>query len=73
MGTPKVRVLVKPLLKPWLPWRYVTDSWSVLTDDPEKAAVFQDNGLYKVQDYYIFSRKDYELVSVHQNRGAKHD
>lgn len=63
MITPKVKVLVKPLLKPWLPWRYVTDSWSVLTEDPDKAAIFQDNVLYKVQDYYFFSKKDYEVVS----------
>lgn len=63
MITPKVKVLVKPLFKPWLPWRYVTDSWSVLTEDPDKAAIFQDNVLYKVQDYYFFSRKDYEVVS----------
>lgn len=63
MTTPKVRVLVKPLLKPWKPWLYVTDSWDVLTDDPDKAEVFQDRSLYSVQDYYIFSRMDFELVS----------
>lgn len=60
--TPKVRVKVRPLFKPWVPWRYVTNNWDILTDNPEEAGTFQDNALYKLQDYYFFSRLDYEII-----------
>lgn len=60
--TPKVRVLVKPLFKPWVPWKYVTGNWDELSENKEDAQIFQDNALYKVQDYYFFSRLDYEIV-----------
>lgn len=46
----------------WVPWKYVTDNWDKLSENKEEAQIFQDNALYKVQDYYFFSRLDYEIV-----------
>lgn len=60
--TQSVRVLVKPLLKPWKQWKYVTETWSTLSSNKEDAQVFEGNSLYKVQDYYFFSRLDYEII-----------
>lgn len=60
--TPKVRVLVKPRLRFWKPWKYVTSNWDVLSENREDAEIFQDNALFKVQDHYFFSRIDYEVV-----------
>lgn len=60
--TPKVRVLVKPRFRFWVPWKYVTNNWNVLSENKEDAAIFQDNSLYKVEDFYFFSRLDFEIV-----------
>lgn len=60
--TPKVRVLVKPRFRFWVPWKYVTGNVNVLSENREDAGIYQDNALYKVQDFYLFSRLDYEVV-----------
>lgn len=61
--TPSVKVLVKPWWAPWRPWKYVTGSWGVLSEDSKDAQVFSGNALYKVQDYWFFSRMAYEEVA----------
>ena len=53
-------VLVKPLLRFWKPWKYVTNDWDVLTEDKSKAEKFDVEVLIKVEDYYWFYRKDHE-------------
>lgn len=35
-------VLVKPLLRFWKPWKYVTNDWDVLTEDKSKAERFDE-------------------------------
>lgn len=61
MSTPKVKVSIKPLLKPWVPWKYVSGNGYELTENDYEATIFSDNALYKVQDYYFFYRKQYEI------------
>lgn len=58
------KVLVKPWWAPWRPWKYVTGDWYALSDDENEAQVFDLTALYKVQDFYFFSRMDYQEVAL---------
>lgn len=67
MKVPVLRIKVKPLLKPWRRWLYVTggefekgELYS-LTDKKHEAANFMGDSLYRAQDYFFFYRMRMEV------------